>query len=247
MDSPPNILITGATSGLGHELALQLAGRGNNIIATGRRRARLDSLSQRDLITGHSLDLSDQTAIEMFCQSIDDLEGLILNAGITFADDFAKGDLETDLALIQTNISANLQLVRSLLPKLQARQGRILIVASLAGMVPVPYQSVYAGTKAFLVNFGLSLREELAGTGVSVSIFAPGGIKTEMTDIPAMSHLEKNLAPVEQVAKAAIRVYEKTPALTVPGFQNKLLALAGKILPRGFIANQAAKIYRQKK
>ena len=247
MDGHPKILITGATSGLGREIARQLADQGNHILATGRRQSRLETLSEHDLIEGQVLDLNDQTAIEAFCKSIDEIDGIILNAGITFADDFIKGDLETDLALIQTNIVANLQLIRALMPILKANQGRILLIASLGGLVPVPYQSVYAGTKAFLVNFGLSLREELAGTGVSVSIFAPGGIKTEMTDIPAMSHLEKNMAPVKDVAMAAIKAYEKTPSLSVPGFQNKIIAFAGKFLSRAFIAKQAAKIYKNKK
>ena len=136
-------------------------------------------------------------------------------------------------------------MIRGLLPNLKENQGRILIIASLGGMTPLPYQSVYAGTKAFMINFGLSLREELKHDGVNVSVFAPGGIKTEMTDIPAMKGLEKELAPVETIAAAAIKVYDKMPALSVPGAQNKLVAAVSKIASRRFMASQAEKIYRK--
>jgi len=173
------------------------------------------------------------------------LSGVILNAGITFAEPFTSGDFDTDMALIQTNVMANVQLIRALLPSLKTYQGRILIIASLGGLTPLPYQAVYAGTKAFMVNFGLSLREELKHENIQVSVFAPGGIKTEMTDIPSMQALEKNMAPVTKVAAAAIKAYDKMPAMTVPGAQNKLVAGLSKILPRSFLATKTEKIYRK--
>ncbi len=96
-----------------------------------------------------------------------------------------------------------------------------------------------------MVNFGLSLREELKHENIQVSVFAPGGIKTEMTDIPAMKALEKDLAPVTEVAAAALKAYDKMPALTVPGAQNKLISGLSKFAPRGLLARQAEKIYRK--
>lgn len=245
MAESSKILITGATSGLGREMAIQLATRGDAVLATGRRVERLTELEAHARIEGRSLDLSSADNISTFSANLDALDGVILNAGITFADPFITGDFETDAALIQTNVTANVQFIRALLPALKQSKGRILIIASLGGLVPVPYQSVYAGTKAFMINFGLSLREELKPENIHVSVFAPGGIKTEMTDIPAMSHLEKNLASVSDVAAAAIKAYDAMPNLSVPGFQNKLVSTAGKILPRGFMARQAVKIYRR--
>lgn len=245
MTTESKILITGATSGLGREMALQLAARGDQVLATGRREDRLAELESQDGITARSLDLSSPTNIQEFCSEIDPLSGLILNAGITFADPFMSGDFEIDAALIQTNVSSNIQLIRSLLPALKETQGRILIIASLGGLTPLPYQSVYAGTKAFMINFGLSLREELKHENIQVGVFAPGGIKTEMTDIPAMKALEKDLAPVADVAKTAILAYDKMPALTVPGMQNKFIAGLSKLAPRSFLAKQTEKIYRK--
>ena len=96
-----------------------------------------------------------------------------------------------------------------------------------------------------MINFGLSLREELKHENVQVSVFAPGGIKTEMTDIPSMKALDKSLAPVSDVAAAAIKAYDKMPALSVPGGQNKFIAGLSKLAPRSFLAGQAEKIYRK--
>jgi len=243
MSNGTHILVTGATSGLGREMAEQLAARGECVIASGRREARLAELEAQDLITGLKLDLSRPDDITAAIAKLPPLSGVILNAGITFAEPFTSGDLQTDMSLIQTNVAANLQLIRELVPTLKINQGRILIIASLGGMTPLPYQSVYAGTKAFMVNFGLSLREELKHDNVQVSVFAPGGIKTEMTDIPALKGLESQMAPVADVAAAAIKAYDKMPAITVPGAQNKLVAGIAKILPRGFLAAQTEKIY----
>ena len=240
------ILITGATSGLGREIAVQLAARGESVLASGRRAERLRELEKQNGISGLQLDLGSPAAITDACTKIEPLSGVILNAGMTFVDKFSSGDFETDSRLVQTNVMANVQLIRELIPNLlKQNQGRILIVASLGGMTPLPYQSIYAGTKAFMINFGLSLREELKREGIKVSVFAPGGIKTEMTDIPAMKGLEKELAPVENVAAAAIKAYDKMPALYVPGVQNKLVAAVSKIAPRQFMAAQAEKIYRK--
>ena len=244
-DTTNSIVITGATSGLGREMAIQLTGRGNSVIACGRRAERLADLERTHSISGAALDLSSPEDIEAFCANFTTLPGLILNAGVTFADRFDTGDHAADMALLQTNVAANLQLIRGLLPALKSGKGRILIIASLGGLTPLPYQAVYSGTKAFMVNFGLSLREELKHDGVRVSVYAPGGIKTEMTDIPAMKALEKDLAPVKDVARAAIKTYDKMPALYVPGAQNKLIALAGKILPKPVLAAQTERIYRK--
>ena len=243
MTTPAKILVTGATSGLGREMAQLLAARGESVIASGRREARLAELETQSGISGLKLDLSSCDDITAACAALPPLSGVILNAGITFAEPFTSGDWDKDMSIIQTNVIANVQLIRALLPNLKANQGRILIIASLGGLTPLPYQAIYAGTKAFMVNFGLSLREELKHDNVAVSVFAPGGIKTEMTDIPAMKGLESQMATAADVAAAAIKAYDKMPAITVPGAQNKLVAGLTKILPRSFLAAQTERIY----
>ena len=245
MTTQSHILVTGATSGLGRELALQLSARGESVIASGRRDARLTELAGQGNIQALKLDLTSPDEILTACDVLPSLSGIILNAGITVVDPFTSGNFESDEAVIHTNIIANVQLIRGLLPKLKTPGGRIFVVASLGGLTPVPYQAIYSGTKAFMINFAISLREELKPEGIEVSVFAPGGIKTEMTDIPAMKSLDKQLAPAADVAKAAIQAYDRMPAITVPGFQNKLVAVFSKILPRSFMASQAERLYRK--
>lgn len=245
MSNSSKILITGATSGLGWEMAHQFAARGNTILASGRNPARLAELQNIESIEARQLDLSSSVETSEFCKSIESLSGLVLNAGVTFFDNFETGSFETDAALVQTNVTANLQLIRGLLPALKAGNGRILIIASVGGLIPLPYQAVYSGSKAFMINLGLALREEFKADGIKVSVFAPGGIKTEMTDLPGMKGLEKDLAPVSEVAAAALKAFDKMSPLTVPGAQNKFAAFLSKIMPRSFMASQAGSIYEK--
>ena len=239
------ILVTGATSGLGREMVHQFAARGSAVLASGRDAARLAELGSIDGIEARQLDLSSSGQIPDFCKDISSLSGLVLNAGVTYLGAFESGSFETDAALVQTNVKANLQLIRELLPALKAGGGHILIIASLGGLTPLPYQAVYSGSKAFMINFGLALREELKPEGIKVCVFAPGGIKTGMTDVPAMKGLEKELAPAASVAQAAIRAFDDMPPLSVPGAQNKAVAFLSKFLPRSFMASRTESIYRK--
>lgn len=247
------ILVTGATSGLGKEMAYQLAVKHKAIvIATGRRMERLKDLQEKVVQQGgfiepFSLDLMQEDQIDDFIKEISrsSLDGIILNAGVTVADTFEQGKIKQYHQLIQTNVAANIQLMHGLLNSLEKRKGRILIVSSLGGLVPVPYQSVYAGSKAFMVNLGLSLRAELKHKDISVGVFAPGGIATEMTEIDAFDDLRGALASVDSVAKTCINAYIKRKALVVPGIMNKLVVFFARFLPKTFIANQGEKIYRK--
>lgn len=248
------ILVTGATSGLGRAIALQLAiNEGAQVVAVGRRADRLDQLAQTITSAGgqidtHCLDLNDRKAVATLCTQLQSsgLDDLVLNAGITSANPFVEGSLVFDQSIIETNITANLQLIRELIEPLEQDKtgGRILLIASLGGLVPLPYQAVYAGSKAFIVNFGLSLREELKSHGICVLVFAPGGVATEMTAIDAMANLQNQLADPDRVAQDAIAMFIKRRSLVVPGWQNKLVALIARLLPRQVLASVAEKIYR---
>lgn len=241
------IAITGASSGLGRELTRKLSHGGSVVIAAARRAERLATLSEETGCLPVTLDVTDAAAVPGFVERLreEGCEGLILNAGVTYIERFLDKTDTDDAVLIATNVTANVVLLRAVCADWVARgvRGRILIVASLAGLVPVPYQSVYAGTKAFLVNFGLSLREEMAPHGIVVGVFCPGGIKTEMTDDARLEPLARGLAPVGKVADAALRAWEGGKALSVDGVANRAGMGLAKVLPRGVVAKLLGRAY----
>lgn len=237
------MLVTGASSGLGRALAVQLADRGATVIATARRQAPLDELAERHPgVESRILDLMDADGLADLCRSIGPLNGAVLNAGITQVSPFLDSTDAIDTAMVHTNVLANIQLARGLSAALSG--GRLVFVGSLAGQVPLPYQAVYSGTKAFLRNFGLALHEEWKGD-IAVGVFAPGGIKTEMTDIEALSKLQNMLADADQVAAELLSFYLSDKAYHIPGRMNRLSARAAGLLSAPRRAQLMERIYRR--
>ena len=237
------ILLTGASSGLGRAACVQLAQAGATVLACARREDRLLDLAEaHPTVEPHVLDVSDLDAVAAFCAALGPVDGAILNAGITEAGPFSDSSAARDAQLIATNVSANVALARGLRGALSG--GRLVFVGSLGGMVPLPYQAVYSGSKAFLHHFALALREEWAGD-VSVGVFAPGGIRTEMTEVDALAKLDAHLADADAVAGALLDFYGSTRALSVPGGANKLTAAAARVLPRGLVGRVVERLYRE--
>ena len=241
--SGQRILVTGASSGLGRAACERLAEGGATVLACARREDRLLELAKRwPNIEPHVLDVSDGGAVDRFCAALGPLDAAILNAGVTEVGPFTDSSAERDAQLIATNVSANVRLARGLRRPLQ--DGRLVFVGSMGGLVPLPYQAVYSGTKAFLHHFALALREEWAGD-VSVGVFAPGGIRTEMTDVAALKKLDGQLADVGDVADALLAFTASTGALSVPGGANKAAATLSRIVPRSWAAKLMERIYRE--
>jgi short-subunit dehydrogenase len=237
------ILVTGASSGLGRALSVRLADAGATVIATARRRAPLEELAERHPgIEPRILDLLDPVGIAKLCATIGPITGAVLNAGITQVGPFNDSTDDIDATMVETNVTANVRLARGLHGPLQG--GRLVIVGSMAGQIPLPYQAVYSGTKAFLLNFSLALREEWRDQ-VSVGIFTPGGIKTEMTDIEALSKLQNMLADADTVADELMAFYRSDKALRVPGFVNRLSANASRLVPRPWLTRMMERVYRR--
>jgi short-subunit dehydrogenase len=124
------------------------------------------------------------------------------------------------------------------------RGGGILLVASMAGLTPVPYQTAYSGTKGFLVNFGRGLYHELHGKNVSVTTFVPGGIVTEMTAGERFVPLKGWLMPVDRCAREAIQGFVRRDYLTVPGFANRIGSMLMRFVPERFLTGRVAATYR---
>ena len=181
------ILITGATAGFGRAAAKRFAHGGWNVIGTGRRGKRLRELQEEleDAFLPLEIDMRDREAVESLGQLASpwsEIDLLLNNAGLAPpTDPLPDTDWERIEDVIETNVTGLVALTRALLPKLVKRKGQIINLSSVAGTYPYKGGAVYAGTKAFVHQFSLDLRCDLAGTGVRVTSVEPGMAETEFT------------------------------------------------------------------
>ncbi len=228
-------LITGASAGIGRELARQLANRARTLVLIARREQRLNEL--RDELRNRNaqvnvytrvVDLCDKTQIEELVQWLEqnriEIDFLINNAGLGDYGSVASSDIERDNRILQVNISALTYLTRRLLPQMISRRhGAILNVSSSAGFLPIPGMTIYAATKAYVNSFTEGLRAELRGTGVSVTALCPGPVHTEFGDVAKRPGGEAETGPefiyvsVEQTARESLAAVEADKPLVIPG------------------------------
>ena len=181
------ILITGATAGFGEAAARKFAAGGWNVVGTGRRGDRLKKLQAElgDVFLPLEIDMRDRKAVESLAQlqaPWGDIDLLLNNAGLAPpTDPLSDTDWERIEQVIDTNITGLVALTRALLSKLVERKGQIINLSSVAATYPYKGGAVYAGTKAFVRQFSLDLRCDLAGTGVRVTSVEPGMAETEFT------------------------------------------------------------------
>lgn len=181
------ILITGATAGFGRAAAKRFAHGGWNVIGTGRRAARLRELQEEigDAFLPLEIDMRDRSALESLAALSppwNEVDLLLNNAGLAPpTDSLPETEWERIDTVIETNITGLVALTRALLPRLIERKGQIINLSSVAATYPYKGGAVYAGTKAFVRQFSLDLRCDLAGTGVRVTSVEPGMAETEFT------------------------------------------------------------------
>jgi serine 3-dehydrogenase len=181
------ILITGATAGFGEAAARKFVAGGWRAIGTGRRGERLKRLQEElgDAFLPLEIDMRDRKAVESLAQlgpPWDKIDLLLNNAGLAPpTDPLPDTDWDRIEAVIDTNVTGLVALTRSLLPRLVERKGQIINLSSVAATYPYKGGAVYAGTKAFVRQFSLDLRSDLAGTGVRVTSVEPGMAETEFT------------------------------------------------------------------
>lgn len=183
------VLITGATAGIGTAAARRFVGAGWRVIATGRRRERLDALVAElgaANVYAAAFDMRDEAAIDAAIAALPagfaDIDLLINNAGLALGTAPAQ---EADLAqwrqMIDTNVTGLVTITHRLLPRLIERKGAIINISSVAATYPYRGGNAYGGTKAFVSQFSLGLRSDLHGTGVRVTAIEPGMVETEFT------------------------------------------------------------------
>ncbi len=230
-------LITGASAGIGREIALQLAPLAGSLILVARRTDRLESL-RADLleinptlrVECHTVDLSVPAQVDALCNALCEnsveLDFLINNAGFGDSGSFETSEWSKIEQMLQVNVVALTALCHRLIPLLRRhRPGAILNVSSIASLLPIPNLGVYAATKAYVSSFSEALRAELRGTGISVTHLCPGPVDTEFQVVagrvgePERKHAPDWVkVPVEQVARVALRAVSRDQARIVPGF-----------------------------
>ena len=155
--------------------------------------------------------------------------------------------------MFATNVTSVVRLATRFATYLSERdpRGGIMLISSMASFMPMPYQGTYGATKAFLTSFGRSLRLEIEDRRVSVTVFAPGGIATEMLEVSGLSRKFKagdfGVMPADLCAGLALRALVRRRELYVPGFFNQLGAVAIKLAPHGFVSRRLASVYREPK
>jgi hypothetical protein len=253
-------LVTGASSGLGQELARAIArDQGGNVLVVARRRDRLEALCE-ELRSRHGVqaaaivaDLSHPEDVErVFTEATREREvhGVILNAGVTYWGEALKLDWSEFQTMLDTNVTSMVRLSTLFARHFVERgtRGGLMLVSSVAGFIPVPYQAAYSGTKAFITSYGQALAQEMRPEGVSVTVFAPGGISTELLEKAGLSDRFKagdmGVMSAPECAAHALRAFIHRKELYVPGLINQTLALAARLLPRGFLAQRTAAMYR---
>jgi short-subunit dehydrogenase len=244
-------VITGASSGIGLELARCAARAGCDLlIAADEPRIETVAAELRKegvRVDAVEADLATSEGIEGLCAAVAgrDVDLLLANAGRGLGGAFLDQDLEAVRHVVGTNVTGTLELVHRLGQDMRARgQGRILITGSIAGLMPGTYQAVYNGTKAFLDSFSFALRAELKGSGVTVTCLMPGATETEFFERADMMDTkvgtEKKQSPAD-VARAGFEALLRGDGEVVTGWSNKLRAAISHIMPAEALAEQHRK------
>jgi len=255
-------LVTGATTGIGRELVRLLARDRHAVVLVARDQERLDGAAAEARSLGAPLaeplaaDLARPEAPAAIAAELarrgHDVDVLVNNAGFGALGSFAAGGLEEQLGMIAVNVAALVELTHRVLPGMLAGgRGRILNVASTAAFQAGPYLAVYYATKAFVLSFSEALREELRGSGVTVTCLCPGPTRTGfqlrsgMDRLSLIASRRLRLASADAVAAAGYRGLLAGRRLVVPGLLNKIGVTAVKLAPRALAPRLIARFQRR--
>lgn len=244
-------LITGASSGIGADIARGLARRGYGVTLVARRRAPLIELA-REISADHGVgvevivaDVSDGRERKRTLAEVRErgqrVSILVNNAGFGSGGPFTELDLAREVSMVQTNVEAIVGLCGACLPDMRQRgAGAVLNLASLIAFQPVPFQATYGASKAFVLSFSEALHEELRGSGVSVTAVCPGPVRTGFGEAGGFGGADDRIPGVlwlsaEQVAVAALQGLERGERVVVPGAVNRIASLYGQHLPRNVL------------
>jgi len=251
-------LITGASSGLGEEFAIQLAREKHDLVLVARREDRLRDVADRarslgaGKVTVISSDLGRAAASDDLFKQVSAagiaVDYLVNNAGFGTRGRFDKVPLDREIEEINLNVNALVALTHLFLPAMvAARNGTIINVASTAAFQPVPWMATYAATKAFVLSFSEALSTELQGTGVTVMALCPGPTRTEFqqvasvehTGVPSFAYMD---APT--VVRQAIESAKRGKAVRINGVINTIMAQTTRFAPRALVRRISGAMFR---
>jgi len=249
----PLAMVTGASTGIGYELAILCAKEGYDLIVVADE-PRIEEAAKQFQNYGvevHAVqaDLAKREGVDKLYDAAQGrpVDALLANAGHGLGGGFLDQDFEDVKHVIDTNVTGTIYLIQKVGKDMRARkQGRILITGSVAGFTPGTYSAVYNGTKAFIDSFSFALRAELKNedTNVTVTCLMPGATETEFFERAGMEDTEvgqsKKDDPVD-VAKVGFEAMMKGEGDVVSGFKNKVMTTVASVTPAGMLAEQHRK------
>jgi len=246
-------LITGASQGIGQEIAKQFAALKKNLILVARSKEKLDELAKA-LRQEFSIEVQIITCDLSLANSANDLvdqvghldvENLVNNAGIGFGGAFVSQSPKEIEEMLNLNIMTVVSLTRLLMPKLISNQGSIINISSTAAFQPIPFMAAYAASKSFVLSWSEALSYELKKEGVSVLAVCPGWTKTgfiQNAKMEAHQISSPALQTPQQVALTAIKAWKSSKTVVISGLRNRILALSGALMPRSILLMISSKM-----
>lgn len=248
----PLAIVTGASSGIGFELANLCAGAGFDLLIAADEPSIQDAAKLLEKsgtrVEAIQADLATTEGVNQLCAATQGrpVDALLANAGRGLGRAFLDQNFSDIMRVVDTNVTGTLYLIHKIGTEMRARgQGRILITGSIAGFMPGTYQAVYNGTKALLDSFSFALRAELKDSGVTVTCLMPGATETEFFERADLMDTNVGTAkkqPADEVAKVGFEAMMRGDGDVVAGWANKLRAAIAHIMPSAALAEQHRKM-----
>ena len=251
-------LVTGASGGIGKDIALLLAQRGYDLILVARSEEKLQALAReiestyqrttRVVVQDLGVHGSVAQLMNRIGTDVADIEVLVNNAGFGLSGAFADSEAHRLTEMVQLNVTSLMELTRAVLPSMQTRRcGYIMNIASVVAFQPCPHFAVYGATKAFVLSMTQALQLELSGSGVSATAVCPGSTATEFHQVAGSdrSLVARLMDSSASVAQEAVKATLARRSSVVTGLMNKPMPLINRLVPRMWMAAGVGRLFKK--